>query len=472
MLNIGSKLLEIFNSNVRPPIKPVISVEGVDNNGNYVYLEWTSNNIVDMSYKRGIDPTGQTLPFIELTWKEFYFGKLNADNYPEKYNNIAKYMVVNLSFVYEQSFYRTWDDISSYTWDEVSIKFETWDKLLKGSSREVIDGFPLMLLVAKPVIEGHTITWTARDILFFLDKDVSKSFATNIPYINPMRWMILNEISRFSKNSDFQWDYLYNTQISLKELETTHRLTPNLIFEGQTKNLLKDFSTPIGWYWDFGTEQLQWKDLSSLLTQKTPVFHFKGKIMRNYPQLIRQPQVSEYQFKRYYAVEDVDSKYTMFYTDIIPVNYENGTVEMYEYLYKGYGKATDIELGDIISKAGYVGYDLPNGLEITPIVYNGYPEKIHINSNGETYVEDNPLNSFGATTNYMKKRAENLTKWYKGYRFVIDSLSNVAIETGDLITVDTNLYSGDNKVEKSAVVTQIEITYNGVLKQKTYANEV
>jgi hypothetical protein len=429
-----------------------------------------------MSYKSGIDPTGQTLPFIELTWKEFYFGKLNADNYPEKYNNIAKYMIVNLSFVYEQSFYRTWDDISSYTWDEVNRKFETWDKLLKGSSREVIDGFPLMLLVAKPVIEGHTITWTARDILFFLDKDVSKSFSKDIPYVNPIRWLILNELSRFSKYADEQWNSLYDLQSDLQALETEHELSSLLIFEGQTKNLLKDYVSPIGWFWDFSTGSLQLRNFEYVITQTTPVFKFTNKIMRNYPQLIRHPDISEYQFKRYHAEEDTDNTYTMTPTGTsIYYDAYGREIEVEEYLYKDYAKSTALSSQTrSISKAGY---GAPPGsstgqITVTPVSYNGYEEKILVNTQGDVYLENNRLNSFGASSYYMQNRAMCLDDWYKGYSIIIDSLSNVALETGDLIEVETNLYSGSNRITTKAVVTQIEITYNGVLRQKTYANEV
>ena len=176
MIAVSDKFLEIVKSNVRPPIKPVITVTGKDANGNNVSLTWKSNNIIDMSYKRGIDPTGQTLPYMELTWKEFYFGKLNSDNYPEKYENVVKYLMVDLSFELEHKTFRTWGDVSQFTWAELSTTFGNWGNVKKEKTSFSISSIPKMMLLAKPTIDGHTITWTARDFMYFLDIDKYVSF--------------------------------------------------------------------------------------------------------------------------------------------------------------------------------------------------------------------------------------------------------------------------------------------------------
>ena len=55
---------------------------------------------------------------------------------------------------------------------------------------------------------------------------------------------------------------------------------------------------------------------------------------------------------------------------------------------------------------------------------------------------------------------------------VLNSLSNVALETGDLVTVPTNLFNNDERVIKNAIVVGIELEYNGALKQKTLLHEV
>ena len=102
-----------------------------------------------------------------------------------------------------------------------------------------------------------------------------------------------------------------------------------------------------------------------------------------------------------------------------------------------------------------------------------YDEKITVGLRGDSYVEDNRLNPYSASSTYMKNRANNLNKWYSSkYTIEIESLSNFALELGDLIQVETNLYSGSNQITKNAIILQIEMTYNGTLKQKTYAHEV
>ena len=84
MLSVSQKFLELMKSNIRPKIEPTITVMGQDSNGSPVVLSWKPSNIQSMTYKRGIDPVGRTLPYMELTWTEIYYGKLNAENYPEK----------------------------------------------------------------------------------------------------------------------------------------------------------------------------------------------------------------------------------------------------------------------------------------------------------------------------------------------------------------------------------------------------
>ena len=72
MISVSQKFLELMQSNIRPKIEPTITVKGQDSEGNQVVLTWKPSNIQDMKYKRGIDPVGRTLPYMELTWTERY----------------------------------------------------------------------------------------------------------------------------------------------------------------------------------------------------------------------------------------------------------------------------------------------------------------------------------------------------------------------------------------------------------------
>ena len=58
-----------------------------------------------------------------------------------------------------------------------------------------------------------------------------------------------------------------------------------------------------------------------------------------------------------------------------------------------------------------------------------------------------------------------------------ESLANPSIETGDIVSVVTDLYSNNEngelqKITKNAVVVNIEFSYNGALKEKIIAHEV
>ena len=65
--------------------------------------------------------------------------------------------------------------------------------------------------------------------------------------------------------------------------------------------------------------------------------------------------------------------------------------------------------------------------------------------------------------------------WYSSKRSAIEinSLHNVALEMGDLVEVETNLYDNlGNAIIKRCVIVGIELNYSGVLKQKTIVREV
>ena len=484
MISVSDKFLEIVNSNVRPPIKPTITVSGTDVNNNEVSLTWKSNNIIDMSYKRGIDPTGQTLPYMELTWKEFYFGKLNAQNYPEKYNNVVKYMKVDLSFTQEITKLNTWGDFKNTLWSVLGKS--TWGEIFKTDNSETVY-FPTMFLVARPVIEGHTITWTARDLLYFLNENVSHCFHSNIPWKNHLRWLLLNEIGNFSRNFDIVDGLLLsNNDIENSTLTSLNRDAVAMVaFEGNTKNLLKNFALVQNFYLDFSGNKIVPKDFITLVrsSSKIPVFKFAKKIMREYPKLIRNTDISSFSIKRYYVQEKPDEQYQLEPAEILTYEDADGSSFDYgKYIYKGWGKSTaqSSQMGGFISKDAWskVADGADNAITVTPVEINGIIEtwdNTDKKTTGETYVEDNPLNYLGYAETASVSKKLCLNSWHSSdkYSIELNSLSNVALEMGDLVEVETNLYDNSGKfLTKRAVIIGIEMTYNGTLKQKTLLHEV
>lgn len=470
MLQVSNKFLELMKSNIRPKIEPTITVKGQDSNGKQVVLTWKPNNIQSMSYKRGIDPVGRTLPYMELTWTEIYYGKLNAQNYPEKYNNIAKYMAVELSFEQSLGFFNTWKDLYSagYTWKQILGQFKTWKGVKRGVSKEKIT-FPTMFLVAKPTIQGQTITWTARDLFYFLNQTHAKSFSENINYRNPIRWFLLEERGNF-RNSNEIFEAITQTQ-SRAISNVDGNLDKIIVFDGSTKNLLMNYASIRNYYWDFENNYAVLRKLSSLVEKNADdvIFNFSNNIIREYPQLTENLDMSAYSFKQYFAEIDKASEYTLSPSETI--TYKGA--KLYKFLFKGLGVPSSSS-GYSISNVAKDTINNVNNINVAPVNFNSYENSIIIDNVGEVFVEDNPLNPYSSSDSFIVDRANALSHWFgsKKYSMELNSLSNVALETGDLVTVPTNLFNKDKRVIKNAIVVGIELEYNGALKQKTLLHEV
>lgn len=483
MLSVSQKFLELMQSNIRPKIEPTITVMGQDSNGSPVVLSWKPSNIQNMTYKRGIDPVGRTLPYMELTWTEIYYGKLNAENYPEKYNNIVKYMAVELSFEQSLGFFNTWKDLFSagYTWKSIFDQFKTWKCVKRGVSKEKIT-FPRMFLVAKPTIQGQTITWTARDLFYFLNQTHTKSFKKNINYRNPIRWFLLEERGNFRNSSEI-FEAITQTQ-SRATSDVDGNIDKIIVFDGSTKNLLMNYASIRNYYWDFKDGYAVLKKMYDLVDKTAVVdvvFNFSSNIIREYPQLTENLDMSSYSFKQYFAEVDKENSYTLSPAETIPYTDYNGkTVNFYKFLFKGLGvPSSSQDSGYSISSVAKDTINNVNSITVAPVNFNSYENSITINNEGkvnvgEVFVEDNPLNPYSSSDSFIINRADILNSWFgsKKYSMELNSLSNVALETGDLVTVPTNLFNNDERVIKNAIVVGIELEYNGALKQKTLLHEV
>lgn len=468
MITVSQKFLELMQSNIRPKIEPTITVKGQDNEGNQVVLTWKPSNIQNMTYKRGIDPVGRTLPYMELTWTEIYYGKLNAENYPEKYNNIVKYMAVELSFEQSLGFFNTWKDLYSagYTWKNVLEQFKTWKGVKRGVSKEIVK-LPTMFLVAKPTIQGQTITWTARDLFYFLNQTHAKSFAENINYRNPIRWFLLDERGNF-RNSNEIFEAITETQ-SRAISDVDGNLDKTIVFNNSTKNILMNYASIRNYYWDFENNYAVLKNFADLNEKSLIDFEFSNNIIREYPQLTENLDMSAYSFKQYFAEVDEENKYNLSPAETITYKGAN----FYKFLFKDLGVPSS-NSGFSISSVAKDTIDTANNITVAPVNFNSYENSITIDNVGEVFVEDNPLNPYSSSDSFIVDRANILANWFgsKKYSMALNSLSNVALETGDLVTAPTNLFSGENRIEKTAVVVGIELQYNGALKQKTLLHEV
>ena len=470
MISVSQKFLELMQSNIRPKIEPTITVKGQDSDGNQVVLTWKPSNIQEMTYKRGIDPVGRTLPYMELTWTERYYGKLTAENHPEKYNNIAKYMAVELSFEQSLGFFNTWKDLYSagYTWKSVLEQFKAWRGVKRDVLKETVK-LPTMFLAANPTVQGQTITWTARDLFYFLNQTHAKSFDRNksINYRNPIRWFLLEERGNF-RNSNEIFDAITQTQ-SRAISDVDGNIDKTIVFDGSTKNLLMNYASIRNYYWDFEENCAVLKSFADLNVKTIADFEFSTNIIREYPQLTENLDISSYSFKYYLQGADGEKSYTLSPAEII--TYKGA--KFYKFLFKGLGIPSS-NSGYSISSVAKDTIDIVENITVTPVYSYDYEDTITLGRVGEVFVEDNPLNHYWGTDSFIQQRANILSNWFgsKKYSMELNSLSNVALETGDLVAVPTNLFKGNTRVVKNAIVVGIELEYNGALKQKTLLHEV
>ena len=460
MISVSQKFLELMQSNIRPKIEPTITVKGQDSEGNQVVLTWKPSNIQNMTYKRGIDPVGRTLPYMELTWTEIYYGKLNAENYPEKYNNIVKYMAVELSFEQSLGFFNTWKDLYSagYTWKNVLEQFKTWKGVKRGVSKETVK-LPTMFLVAKPTIQGQTITWTARDLLYFLTETQTKSFTADVPYRNALRWFLLEERANF-KNSKEILGAIQNTQNSILSGDTA-TVGKNTVLDGSSKQILTGLASIKNYHWNFAVNSAKLVPFKNALAAVSPVYTFTSNVMYDYPKLTALPTIAGYSCKQYVCELDEENQYTL--EPYETVTYKNAT--FYHYAFKGLGEYKYDSLSMIAKSA----YSRNSPLTVTPANLNSVDLYLTLNQKGEEFIEDNACNPYGKSDRDIKNRISFLNEYFKkgSYSAEINSLPNLAIEPGDLVVVETNLFSGNNRITKKALVLSIELEYNGALKQKT-----
>lgn len=475
MIKTSEKFQELMKSNIRPKCEPVITISGVDNNGNETTLTWKAKDIKSLTYKRGIDPVGRELPYMELTWTEIYKGKLNAENYPEKYNNIVKYMEVELSFVQYLGFFNSWKLLfeSGATWKELFSGNTTWNGLKSTVGTETIT-MPKMYLAARPTVEGTTITWTATDLISFLDEKQTKSFLIDgylgtelytIPFENPLIYILTDARSNFL-NSPKLFRALTDTISNLSSTSVADDLDKVIIFENSAKNNILNYANIANKYWDF-KDNICYLDYIPFSGPKTTQY-FSKKIMTKYPTVTQGTNISAYNFKNHLAVFEQSRQYEK---ECVAKTFDNATI--YVCQFNECGRAINGTF--LVSEVNQAVSGVNEKLNIVPLYYNSYDNVLNNTVVGEVYSEDNPIYPFSSSDEKAKERFNVLTSYFNKdcASLEFECLPYLSVETGDIVGVDTNLYdSGGNQITKNALIVSMEITYNGALKEKIKAHEV
>lgn len=487
MINVSDKFLEIVSKNYRPKCEPKIELTTLNNNEEEIKKTWLASNIKNLSYKRGVDPIGRTLPYMELTWTETYKGKFDENgNIPLFYEDL-KYSAIDLSFTQNLGFRNTWGDLKNKTWGDLAAF--TWGQLKNQIQNETVT-MPRMFLESNPTIEGQTITWKAYDLLYFLNYTEVKDFKQReyfdtgtgqyvrytIPFVNPIKYLLINARAEFI-DSPLIIDAIQQSLYNLTTFQDEHQ---NLFFEGwiifedSFKNNLMHYAAVENLHIDFNA------DGSFKLVEFAPTTElkqsFNKKLIYKYPQITRCNDISNFVYKLYNVVEQFGNDYEAPQPRVLSF----GEKTIYVYDFDGYGSVSDFYSGKVYSEinraAGINKSELGNtdGYVLRCGKLSLNPEELSLNNNksGDIYTEDNPL--FYFKVNQAEKRLYFLDEYFnkKSSSLQFETPGNVALEPKDLIEVETNLFNGNNQITKTAIIISFEINYAGSIKQKIIAHEV
>jgi hypothetical protein len=466
MIDVSNKFVSIMNSNIRPKTDFKITVTG---NGNA--LKWTAKDITNFEFKRGIDPVGRNLPFLELTWEEIYLGELNTDNEATKYNNITPYMTVKLTIEQSLNFVNTWKDISQLSWSQIFNSAMTWRDVLKKPVSESVK-MPTMFLVGKPEIQNQKIKWTARDFLYFLNAPQEIGFQSGTTIANHLRYFLLDERANF-KNNNKMIDVISRTQSFLMYDRILKKSMPyTTLFNSTTKNILKDYLATMGCFWSFNVNGVGITNQTfGYLIEKNP-FRFSGNIMKSYPKMTKGKNVSSFSFTQYNVKLDEENKYSLTPTETIPIS-DNSSV--YKYFYKDFGKIEEksgMEFAPTtINKSSIVPYDTIN---VIPATLNSSEIFVNNEKQGEQYTENNTCFFFDLQSDSFENRKGTVDEWFKETKYTMDfeGLPVFYLEPFDYVEVETNLFENGNRVVKKGVILEQHLTFNGGFNQKTIVREV
>lgn len=462
MISVSEAYNRITEGNIRPKCEPKITISGYNDLGESITFVWNPKDIKELTYKRGIDPIGRELPYMELTWTEIYSGKLDKELFPEKYNNTGKYMKVNLEFTQNLSFFGTWKSLTVNYWKDILSM--SWKDVKNNIQKETIK-FPTLFLTARPTYKNQTITWKAVDVLSFFEENQQKGFVADAPFLNPIKYLLINETGNFSKPADIV-ECIENSNANI-EADDTDKIGYDIIFNGETKRTITEYLQLRNLYLDFeqdGTFSI--KNLSGKIQNGV----FTRKNLWQFPEVQKNPNVESYIFKSYSLVKNPDKAYTK--TPVLYKQFRGKNI--YKVEYDGYGEPYVIG-GNGGGFALSLTYNLSaneSDVSITPISWQSSDNTLSGDKKGEILSEDISMNPYDSNSPKMIDRLNYLKSYFDDSNTVSFScLSNLSVTTGDTCNVETNLYNNGDIIKKNCLVVAMELKYNGTIKQSIVAHE-
>lgn len=487
MISVSNDYKELVKSNIRPKCEPIIKVSGVnETTGEEINIVWNASDIKNLKYKRSVDPVGRELPYMELTWTELYTGNLNEDAYPEKYANISTNLKVELSFKQDLEFGSKWGKVlDEYsTWQELLDSKLTWGEVKSKVSQEIIS-FPSMFISERPIINGRTVEWKARDLINFLNFEHLNGYGyESEPNIGLDLLSIVRDELAYAEKS-----YTNNSQIReaiLKTLDYLEDLIYNsssfqflldkkIIVKGTTKDILKNLIAIPSWCWDFMPDgSLALRD-NSLNEYDYRGMDISANVLYSYPKVAKVNNISSYDFSYSSIKQNTDKNYKIYDSQKIDEVDEalGQTLTYYLWLFEGLGIVKtyyNVDVTDIFNDFTYaITYNDYENLVVTPISTTEQKESIGLGIKGDIFKENNPINPYDSRSDVIKKRKNFLAGYFneKNSNIEFDMLSNLALEPLDGLFVDTNLYnSNGEQIKKPGIIVGLELSYNGALKEK------
>ncbi len=503
MIQTSEAFQELMQSSVRPKCEPEIKLTGKDALGQDIEIVWTASDITNLTYKRGIDPVGRSLPYMELEWQEVYSGEFTRQQFPLKYDNVVSYMKVELSFYQDLDFYNTWKILKNYKWSE--LKTKTWKEIKEIAFTEKVT-MPIMFLTARPTVDGQTITWSAKDCLSFLTEQCfelnSDSIETTETFDDVSRsvykvilsCIILNARSPFLNSIDIFKSITDSvTDIASNENVLDCPIFKKYLFDGATNETVLNLANLHNLCINFNGSIFRFYNAYNMINSES-VFEFNDDVISDYPKITYNMDITNYDYfyhklncdtsnvKIAYKQLYSDQRFPLYiyYFDEIGIPVET----MYSGSYYTNGKYA-INCGDVT--------EAPETIEYCPAKFVEYEDNIVVNNKqGETFTEKNPLNLYdknsafivggeitwgedaAAQTKTIIGRLPFLKEYFNKNvsSLEFDGLANVSLEVGDTIDVPTNYFDDEGEREiKHAVIVETEITYNGAIYEKFICHE-
>jgi hypothetical protein len=384
---------------------------------------------------------------MELVWTETYLGNLSAENVELKYGMFDT--LSHVSFALEQ--------FTDFAGSD-SIHFYT----------------PPLWLVGKPVVNGREIVWTARDTMYFLNNKQEIGFQKGINFRNPLRYFLLDERAEH-KSNDYDSLFIFTLDRTQRAIidENENPIDAIYVFDGTTKNILKDLASTRNFFWDFDRESITFKSFSDLLSKTDVVHTFKGDTMKRYPELTENKNISAFTFTQHKAKVRTKDAYTLDTPDEVV---EDMGVSVNRYDLEDWGTITGSGDGSYSPNTiNKVVYTITNtkSVDISPVSITSSEMFVNNNKNGEMYSENNSC-YFADKFAKLITRMNLLNKYFNEDvdTMQFECLPHFAVEPCDLVGVQTNIFENGERVIKKGIVVEQELSYNGAWTEKLIVHEV